>query len=91
MAVGTGPLERPPRGVVASAVAAVSRAISRRFAEDVARYADSVDLRILSAPRVEGIMPTDFGRADELIADGLSVTRASLARRDRVVHLRPAA
>jgi len=29
--------------------------------------------------------------ARELIANGLSVARASLARRDRVVHLRPAA
>jgi hypothetical protein len=36
-------------------------------------------------------MPTDFSHADELIADGLRVARTSLARRDRVVHLRPAA
>ena len=91
MAVGAGPLGRAPRGAVASAVAAVSHAITRRFAEDVARYAHSVDLRILSAPRLEGIMPTDFGRADQLIAQGLRVARAGLAGRDRVVHLRPAA
>jgi hypothetical protein len=69
----------------------VSHAITRRFAEDVARYAHSVELTILSATRVEGIMPTDFGHADELIADGLSVARTSLARRDQVVQLRPAA
>ena len=91
MAVATGPLGRAPRGALASAVAAVSHAITRRFAEDVAHYAHSVDLKILSATRVEGIMPTDFGRADELIAEGLRVTRMSLARSDRVVHLRPAA
>ena len=91
MAVGAGPLGRAPRGAVASAVAAVSHAITRRFAEDVARYAHSVDLRILSAPRLESIMPTDFGRADQLIAQGLRVARAGLAGRDRVVQLRPAA
>jgi NTE family protein len=91
MAVGAAPLGRAPRGVVASAVAAVSHALTRRFAEDVARYAHSVDLKILSAPRLEGIMPTDFGHADELIAQGLSAARTSLARRDRVVQLRPAA
>jgi NTE family protein len=91
MAVGTRPLGRVPRGALASAVAAVSHAITRRFAQDVARYADSVDLKILSATRVEGIMPTDFGRADQLIADGLSVARARLTRRDRVVQLRSAA
>jgi NTE family protein len=91
MAVGTGPLGRVPRGALASAVAAVSHAITRRFADDVARYARSVDLKILCATRVEAIMPTDFGHADELIADGLGVARASLAEHDRVVQLRPAA
>jgi NTE family protein len=91
MAVGTAPLGRAPRGALASAVAAVSHAITRRFTEDVARYADSVDLTILPAPRVEGIMPTDFGRADELIADGLRVARASLVPRGQVVQLRAAA
>jgi NTE family protein len=91
MAVGAGPLGRAPRGVIASGVAAVSHAITRRFAEDVARYADSVDLRILSPTRLEGVMPTDFGHADELIANGLSVARTSLAEHDRVVHLRSAA
>ena len=91
MAVGTRPLGRAPRGVLASAVAAVSHAITRRFAEDVARYAHSVDLKILSATRAEGIMPTDFGHADELIAEGLNAARRSLARSERVVHLRPAA
>jgi NTE family protein len=91
MAVGTAPLTRAPHGALASAVAAVSHAITRRFAEDVARYADSVDLTILPAPRVEGIMPTDFGRADELIADGLRVARAGLAQRGQVTPLRAAA
>ena len=90
-AVGTGPLARAPRGALASAVAGMTRAITRRFAEDVTRYADSVDLKVLPAPGVEGIMPTDFGHADELIADGLRATRATLARPSRVVPLRRAA
>ena len=91
MAVGAGPLERVPRGVVASAVAALSHAIARRFWEDIARYADSVELTIMSAARVEGILPTDVSRADDLIADGLSVGRNALDRPGRVVQLRPAA
>ena len=91
MAVGTGPLGRAPRGAVASAVAALSHAITRRFREDVARYANSVDLKILAATRVEGIMPTDVSHADDLIADGLNVARTILAGDDRVVQLRPAA
>jgi NTE family protein len=91
MAVGAGPLGGAPRGALASAVAALSHAITRRFWEDVTRYAHSVDLTILSATRVEGIMPTDVSHADDLIADGLSVARTILARSDRVVQLRPAA
>ena len=91
MAVGADPLERAPRGVAACAVAALSHAIARRFREDVARYADAVDLTIMAATRIEGIMPTDVSRADELIADGLSVARSALARPGRVVQLRPAA
>jgi NTE family protein len=91
MAVGAGPLERVPRGVVACAVAALSHAIARRFWEDVDRYAESVDLTIMTAARVEGILPTDVSRADDLIADGLRVGRDALARPGRVVQLRPAA
>lgn len=86
MAVGTGALRRTPRTAVGSAIAAVSHAITRRFAEDVARYADVVDLKILQAPRVEDIMPTDFRHADELIAHGLRAARTSLARRGKVIH-----
>jgi NTE family protein len=91
MAVGTGALKRAPGGAIGSAIAAVSHAITRRFADDVARYAGLVDLKILQAPRVEDIMPTDFGHADELIADGLRVARTSLARRGKVISLRAAA
>jgi NTE family protein len=86
MAVGTGALRRAPRTAVGSAIAAVSHAITRRFAEDVARYADVVDLKILQAPRVEDIMPTDFRHADELIAHGLRAARTSLARRTELIH-----
>jgi NTE family protein len=90
-AVGTGPLTRAPRGALASSVAAVSRAITRRFPEDVTRYADAVDLKVLTAPRAEGIMPTDFSHAEQLIADGLSAARAALATTAQILPLRRAA
>jgi membrane-bound lytic murein transglycosylase MltF len=69
----------------------MSHALTRRFADDLVRYADSVELTVLPAPRVERIMPTAFGHADELIAGGLSLARTTLARTDRVVPLRRAA
>ena len=90
-AVSTEPLERAPRGVLASGVAALSRAITQRLADDAARYRELVDLTVLPAPRLQGIMPTDFGHAGELIAHGLVSARGVLARSDREVPLRLAA
>jgi NTE family protein len=86
-AIGTEPLSRAPHGVVAAGAAAVSRALTRRFAEDVVRYANAAELVILPAPRVEGIMPTDFGHADELIAGGRARARSMLADSRNAVQL----
>ncbi|MBV8999148.1 MAG: patatin-like phospholipase family protein [Solirubrobacterales bacterium] len=90
-AICTRPLGRAPRGVWASGVAGMSRAITRRFDEDLVRYSDAVELTVLPAPRPEGSSPTDFRHADELIADGLSLARAALAQAGRVMPLRLAA
>jgi NTE family protein len=90
-AIGTGPLRRAPRGVWASGLIAMSRAITRRLKEDVARYADSVELTVIPAPRIDGIMPIDFGHADELITAGLRSARCILAQTRHVVPLREAA
>ena len=90
-AVNTDPLERAPHGVLAAGVAAMSRAITQRLAEDAARYRDLVALTVLPAPRLNGIMPTDFGHADELIAHGLASARGTLGQRDRLAPLRLAA
>jgi NTE family protein len=90
-AVGIRPLVRVPRGAFAAAVAGVSYAITRRFAEDVNRYADSVDITILPAPSVQRVMPTDFGRSNELIVAGLSAARAALPGTRRAPKLPQAA
>jgi NTE family protein len=73
-------LGRAPRGAIGAGLAAVSRAIAWRFAQDVERYSDSAELTILRTPDAEDIMPTDFSRADELIADGFSLARSALTR-----------
>jgi NTE family protein len=69
-----------PRGALAAAVTALSRTIARRLEEDIALFGGLVDLMILPAPDLAGIMPTDFGHADELIAQGLAGSRAGLRR-----------
>ena len=80
-AIGTRRLTQMPRGALAAGVAAVSRAIGQRLADDVARYADAAELIMMPAPEVSGIMPTDFGHAEDLIAEGLRRSRAMLSRR----------
>lgn len=67
------------------------RAITRRLKEDVARYADSVELTVIATSRIDGIMPIDFGHADELITTGLRSARRILAQTRPVVPLREAA
>ena len=73
-------LGRAPRGAIGAGLAAVSRAIAWRFAQDVVRYSDSAELTVLPTPDAEDIMPTDFSRAYELIADGFSLARSALTR-----------
>jgi NTE family protein len=90
-AIGTGSLRRAPRGVLTSGIVAMSRAITRRLSEDVARYADAVDLTVIPAPRIEGIMPIDFRHADQLIAAGLRSANWILAQNRHVRPLRASA
>jgi NTE family protein len=90
-AIGTGPLARAPRGVWASGFTAMFRAITRRLKEDMARFPDSVELTVIPAPSIDGIMPIDFGHADELIRGGLRSARTILTQTRHVVPLREAA
>jgi NTE family protein len=80
-AMGSTRLEEAPRGAVAAGMTAIARAITRRLEEDIARYAGIVDLTVLPAPALPGLLPTDFGHADELIEQGLHSARAELRRR----------
>jgi NTE family protein len=79
-AMGSSRLEEAPRGAMAAAMTAITRAITRRLEEDIARYGDVVDLTVLPAPALPGLLPTDFGHADELIEQGLHRARAELRR-----------
>jgi NTE family protein len=90
-AIGGQRLALAPRGIVAAGLNAIALAISRRFADDLACYADSCELLVLPPPKLAGILPTDFGHTDELISDGLTMARAELTRRGRRAILRPAA
>jgi NTE family protein len=80
-AMGPSRLEEAPRGAVSAGITAITRAITRRLQEDIARYDGLVDLTVLPAPSLPGLPPTDFGHADELIEQGLHRARGELRRR----------
>ena len=79
-AMGPSRLEAAPRGAMAAGITAITRAIARRLEEDIARYGGIVDLTVLPAPTLPGLLPTDFGHADELIEQGLYRARGELRR-----------
>jgi NTE family protein len=89
-ASGPTRLTEPPRGAVVSAVVAITRAITRRLEEDVAWAADHAEVIVLPGPALEGVLPTDFARADELIEEALRRSRTVLARHAPRRHLRAA-
>src|SRR3954471_17238209 len=79
-AMGPSRLAEAPRGAVAAGIAAITRAITRRLEEDIVRYGGIVDLTVLPAPTLSGLLPTDFGHADERSDQGLRRARAELRR-----------
>jgi len=90
-ALGTARLRHAPKGAIGASVAAVSRALTHRLAEDLVRYRQRAELVVLPAPDLPPIMPSDFGHADELVSEGLRRGRAALGRTHAVVPLRRAA
>ncbi len=86
-AIGSQRLARVPRGAIAAGVIALSRGINQRFANDLVHYADAAELIVLPSPD-GGILPADFGHADELIAEGLERARATLTRARQPAALR---
>jgi NTE family protein len=78
----TGPrnIARPPVGAIDAAIHALSLLVDGRFAADVARFADEVELIVLRAPNARGVQPTDFAHAGQLSAEALAACRALLAQ-----------
>ena len=73
-------LERPPRGALAMAVHALGLMTHRRLIDDIERHRDSAQVIVLPPPCPLRVVPTDFSRADELIATALDDARDFLAR-----------
>jgi NTE family protein len=78
-AFGTGRLTQGRRGALGAGTAALARVIGRRLEDDLVRYAHAAELIVLP-PAGADVLPTDFGHADELIADALAAARLRLSR-----------
>jgi NTE family protein len=79
-------------GALSAGITAITRAITRRLEEDVARYGELAHLTVLPAPTLQGLLPMDFGHADELIEQGMHHARVELrCHRAPVQSLRRAA
>jgi NTE family protein len=79
----TGPrrIDHPPTGAIDAAIHALTLLVDARFAADVARYANDVELIVLPAPNRHRVQPTDFEHASRLTAEALAACREMLAAR----------
>ncbi|HTM84405.1 MAG TPA: patatin-like phospholipase family protein [Mycobacterium sp.] len=85
-------LSRPPSGVMAMALHALTLAINGRLAADVKRFEDTVDLRVAPPLCPVRVAPIDFSHGAALIAAAHRQTRSWLThphRSDQAVLLAP--
>lgn len=75
-------LDKAPTGALAIALHALSITINRRLAEDVARFEDLVDVRVIPPLCPVTTSPLDFSKSRELIERSRSAAREWLATRD---------
>jgi NTE family protein len=79
----TGPRRTggPPTGAIDAAIHALTLVVDARFAADLARYADEVELVVLPAPNSRRVQPTDFEHASRLAGEALAACRKLLSAR----------
>jgi NTE family protein len=79
----TGPrrIDSSPAGAIDAAIHALTLLVDARFAADVARYAQEVELIVLPAPNAHRVQPTDFEHAGRLMAEALAACREVFAAR----------
>ena len=79
----TGPRRtgEPPAGAIDAAIHALTLLVDARFAADLARYADEVELVVLPAPNSRRVQPTDFEHASRLTGEALAACRKLLSAR----------
>src|SRR3954451_17786815 len=75
------PPAAPPAGAIDAAIHALTLLVDARFAADLARYADEVELVVLPATNSRRVQPTDFEHAARLTGEALAACRKLLSAR----------
>jgi NTE family protein len=76
-------LSELPRGALTMALHAVTVAINKHLAVDVARFEHALDVRVIPPPCPLGVSPADFSHSGRLIEQSHRATRKWLATRHR--------
>lgn len=74
-------IDHSASGAIDAAIHALALLVDGRFAADLVRYADEVELIVLPAPNSQRVQPTDFEQASRLAAEALAACRRVLAAR----------
>jgi NTE family protein len=82
-------LPRPPRGAVPMLVHAITLLVNQRLAQDIADFKDAAELIVLPPPCPIDVLPSDFGRAKELIDVSYELACAALDHPDPSGHWTP--
>jgi NTE family protein len=76
-------LHEAPRGALAMLVHATGLLVGRRLAQEIEALDGEADIRVLPPPCPLSVQPTDFGHADQLIAQSRADAREFLDQRGR--------
>jgi NTE family protein len=82
-------LPAPPRAAIPMLVHAITLLINQRLAQDLRRFKHRARLIVLPPPCPLSVLPSDFGEAETLIAEGYRLAAAALDHPDPAGHWTP--
>jgi NTE family protein len=84
-------LPTPPRGAVAMLVHAITLLVNQRLAQDIEQFSAAAELIVLPPPCPLEVLPSDFSRGGDLVAQGYELASTALDHGDPAGHWTPRA
>jgi NTE family protein len=82
-------LPTPPKGAVEMLVHALTLLVNQRLAADIEQFSHAAELIVLPPPCPIDVLPSDFARADQLIAAAHELASTALDHPDPAGHWTP--